>query len=107
MRNTKVKLDDSISTLRNKEILWKESSVQIPVTFDSFMDHGTPQDAANMLTATQLRTPEDWIPLLHYCENLQTRRSFFASWYSGLARFSFGQISGLSSSYSQRFPRIL
>jgi hypothetical protein len=43
---------------------------------DSFMDHGIPQDAGNMLTATQRHTPEDWSSQLHHCENLQTRRSF-------------------------------
>jgi len=61
-RNMNVKQDHSISSWRNKEILWKQSSVQRPLTFDGFMDHATPQDEGNMLPATQRRATEDWSP---------------------------------------------
>ena len=75
MTSTKVKEDHSISSWRNKEILWKQSSFQRPHTFDCFLDHGKPQDEGNMLTATKRGTPADWSPGWHRCEKLQTRRA--------------------------------
>ena len=76
MRNTEEKQDHSTSSWRNKEMLWKQSSVQRSLTFDCFMEHGKPQYESNMLPATQCSTPEDWSPRWHRCDKLQPRRSF-------------------------------
>jgi hypothetical protein len=69
-RNTKAKQDYSINPLRNKEVLWKQTSVQDPLTFDSSVDHRTPQDEGSMFSATQCRTPDEWSPRLHRFEKL-------------------------------------
>jgi len=103
MRNTKVKQDHINSSWRNKEILWKKSSVQWPLTFDCFVDHETPQDEVQYVTSDAA-----WYPK-------RLKSSMTPPWEPPnsqiipLSQWShyFCQLRGLYSSYSQRFPGIL